>query len=127
MKKMIGTLLAVLMLSSTVIAAEVDLQSMSTEDLISLRLSIVEELMARGEMKSAKVPAGKYTIGTDIPAGSYSISTDQIMVTVMVNGYDQMYVVTPDDGVGKITLNDGNSFECSSTIVMTTYTGISFE
>ena len=127
MKKVIAVFLSILLLSQIAYASDIDLKNISTEDLIKLKTSIMEELMDRGEQKSAQVPAGEYTIGTDIPAGSYSLSTDQIVVTVTVNGYEQMFVITPDDSVGKITLNDGDIFTNSSTIVMEKYSGITFE
>ena len=127
MKKFLGFLFAVLLLLPIFASAEVDVKSLSTEELLALRVSIVDELMARGEMKSANVPAGEYVVGEDIPAGSYSITTDQLLVTIVVGDYDGMYVVSPDSPVGKLTLKAGDKIQITGKIVLTKYAGLSFE
>ena len=127
MKKFLGFFLAVLLLLPVFASAEVDVKALSTEELLALRLSIVDELMARGEMKSANVPAGEYVVGEDIPAGSYSITTDQLLVTIVVGDYDGMYVVSPDSPVGKLTLKAGDKIQITGKIVLTKYAGLSFE
>ena len=127
MKKFLGFLFAVLLLLPIFASAEVDVKSLSTEELLALRVSIVDELMARGEMKSANVPAGEYVVGDDIPAGSYSITTDQLLVTIVVGDYDGMYVVSPDSPVGKLTLKAGDKIQITGKIVLTKYAGLSFE
>ncbi len=113
MKKHIITLVAVLavVVMAVAYADGFDFSSMSNDDIIALRLAAFQELMDRGAVKSANVPAGTYTVGTDIPAGDYSISTTQMLVTIVVNEYDQMYVVTPENGVGKITISACTSGE----------------
>lgn len=126
MKKFLGFLLAVLLLP-VFASAEVDVKALSTEELLALRVSIVDELMARGEMKSANVPAGEYVVGEDIPAGSYSITTDQLLVTIVIGDYDGMYVVSPDSPVGKLTLKAGDKIQITGKIVLTKYAGLSFE
>ena len=125
MKKILTVILLVV-LTCSVAYAEMNLSSMTTEELIALQTSITKELMDRGAMKSASIPAGEYVIGKDIPAGDYSISTTQVLVTVIYGDFN-MYVVTPDDGVGKVSLKDGDSFQCSSTITLTKYAGLTFE
>lgn len=127
MKKFLGFLFAVLLLLPIFASAEVDVKSLSTEELLALRVSIVDELMARGEMKSANVPAGEYVVGDDIPAGSYSITTDQLLVTIVIGDYDGMYVVSPDSPVGKLTLKAGDKIQITGKIVLTKYAGLSFE
>ena len=127
MKKFLGFLFAVLLLLPIFASAEVDVKSLSTEELLALRVSIVDELMARGEMKSANVPAGEYVVGDDIPAGSYSITTDQLLVTIVIGDYDGMYVVSPDSPVGKLTLKAGDKIQITGKIVLTKYAGFSFE
>ena len=127
MKKFLGFLFAVLLLLPIFASAEVDVKSLSTEELLALRVSIVDELMARGEMKSANVPAGEYVVGDDIPAGSYSITTDQLLVTIVIGDYDGMYVVSPDSPVGKLTLKAGDKIQIKVKIVLTKYAGLSFE
>ncbi len=127
MKKFLGFLFVVLLLLPIFASAEVDVKSLSTEELLALRVSIVDELMARGEMKSANVPAGEYVVGDDIPAGSYSITTDQLLVTIVIGDYDGMYVVSPDSPVGKLTLKVGDKIQITGKIVLTKYSGLSFE
>ena len=127
MKKFLGFFLAVLLLLPVFASAEVDVKALSTEELLALRVSIVDELMARGEMKSANVPAGEYVVDEDIPAGSYSITTDQLLVTIVVGDYDGMYVVSPDSPVGKLTLKAGDKIQITGKIVLTKYAGLSFE
>ena len=127
MKKFLGLLLTIFLLVPVFANAEVDVKGLSTEELLALRVSIADELMARGEMKSANVPAGEYVIGEDIPAGSYSITTDQIIVTIVIGDYDGMYVVSPDSPVGKLTLKDGDKFKTTANIVLTKFAGLSFE
>lgn len=127
MKKFLGFFLAVLLLLPVFASAEVDVKSLSTEELLALRVSIVDELMARGEMKSAKVPAGEYIVGEDIPAGSYSITTDQILVTIVIGDYDGMYVVSPDSPVGKLTLKAGDKIQFTGGVMLTKFAGLSFE
>ena len=127
MKKILCSLLVILLLVPVFASAEVDVKMLSTEELIALRVSIVDELMARGEMKSANVPAGEYIVGEDIPAGSYSITTNQILVTIVIGDYDGMYVVSPDSPVGKITLKAGDKIQFTGGVVLTKYAGLSFE
>ena len=125
MKKSLSVFL-VLMVISSIAYAEISLYSMSIDDLIALNTQIVQELLDRGAMKSATVPAGEYTIGKDIPAGEYSISTDQLLVSIIYGDYN-LYMATPENGIGKVILKDGEKFQCSSTIVLTKYAGLSFE
>lgn len=127
MKKLLSLLLTILLLVPVFASAEVDVKALSTEELLALRVSIIDELMARGEMKSAKVPAGEYIVGEDIPAGSYSITTDQILVTIVIGDYDGMYVVSPDSPVGKLTLKAGDKIQFTGGVMLTKFAGLSFE
>lgn len=127
MKKVIA-IVALLVLVCSVAYAEIgNLKDMTTDELIALRTSIEQELIERGETKVLKVPAGTYIVGEDIPAGKYSISTKQIMATVLVNEYQEMFMVTPDEEVGKVTLKDGDKIQCSTTIFLTKYSGLKFD
>lgn len=63
-----------LMLLCSVALAEVDLESMSFDELIDLREQITIEITSRPEWKEVNVPAGIYEIGVDIPAGHWTIS-----------------------------------------------------
>ena len=125
MKKFLSILIVLLMICA-VAFAEINLSSLSVDELIKLKTSIEKELIDRGAVKSANVPAGEYIIGTDIPAGSYSITTKQIMATIVFGDFN-MYIATPDSPVGKVTLKDGQTFECSAAITLTKYAGLSFD
>ena len=125
MKKSI-TVAIILLLVCGIAYAEIGLSSMSNDELIALKTQIVQELIDRGAMKSANVPAGEYIIGKDIPAGEYSISTSQVMATIIFGDYN-MYVVSPKNDIGRVVLKEGDSFQCTASIVLTKYTGISFD
>ena len=127
MKRFLCFLLVVSLFLPGIAMADVDVKSLPTEELISLKLAIVQELMDRGEMKSATVPAGEYIVGEDIPAGSYSISTEQVLVTIVINDYDGLYMISPDTGVGKITLKEGDKIQFTSTVILSKFAGLSFE
>ena len=127
MKRFFCSILAILLMVPFFAGAEIDVKSLSTEEMLALRVSIVEELMSRGEMKSAKVPAGEYIVGEDIPVGSYSITTDQILVTVVIGDYDDMYVISSDSPIGKLTLKAGDKIQFTGNVVMTKFAGLSFE
>ena len=129
MKKVLVLMLAVMLaLPCMSMAADpIDLSGYSVDELIELKTAVVGELMERKEIKSAKIPTGDYIVGEDFPAGVYSVTTDRALVTITINDYAQMYVVTPDTPVGKMTLDDGDRFKCTSAITLTVYSGISFE
>ena len=127
MRRIICMLLAVFLFLPAISCAEIDIKSLSTDELLELKASILQELMDRGEIKSATVPAGKYVVGEDIPEGKYSMSTDQLLVTVVINEYDDMYVISPDNGIGKLTLKAGDTLQVTSTVILTKYTGLTFD
>ena len=75
MKKLVGVVITVVLLlaiSGTCMAEEIDLQSMTLDDLVTLRNQITSEIMSRmGEEEPFY--SGKYTAGVDIKEGSYTI------------------------------------------------------
>lgn len=123
----IGILIAMMMVS--VAFADVDLSSMTTEELVELKAQVVGELMQRGEIKAAKVPAGEYTVGVDVPAGSYTITTSASLIMVTVdNGLGAIHTLSSGEEIGKLVLTDGQTLEIvGGTAVFTMYSGISFE
>lgn len=132
MKKMLAVCLVLALVVPVALAESVDLSSMSVDELIALKASIVGELMSRGEIKEAKVPSGSYIIGEDIPAGSYTITTDSIFAFININDsngkYINMMTFSADDPIGKINLLDGQQIELTGgTCVFSVYSGISFE
>ena len=129
MKKYFSFLFAVFVFIVPVYAvAELDLSGMSFDDLVELRNEILTEIMSRSDFKSVTVPAGNYIVGEDIPAGHYSleISDGGYMAIVTVNTYT-IHSISDGNGVGKITLKDGDSISIqASSIVMSTYTVLGF-
>lgn len=125
MKKILSLVLILMLAFPMLVLAEIDLASLSSDELIELQTQIQGELMNRGDIKSANIPAGEYTIGVDIPAGVYSVTSPSYGM-IVVNDFDLSYFVTIEDPVGKLELNDGDAFSVGGPIVLTTYTGISF-
>lgn len=129
MKKKLAIVLAGMMLSAGVAMADVDLKSMSFDELVDLQSQILEEVVSRKEFKCVSVPAGEYTVGSDIPAGDYTItnSVKSAMVTLYVNGFESAYHLTSTDPVvGKLTLKDGDIVSTSGTLDFSTYKGLGF-
>ncbi len=116
-----------LSLTVSALAFTFDFSPYSDEDLIELETALQKEKLERGLAKSANVPSGKYTIGKDIPAGAYSIEmgNGQIMGMITVNdGRSDIYTLTSDNpSIGKITLEEGDSFETYTAIILTVYSG----
>lgn len=73
MKKFFAMLLACLLIASCACADEIDLSSLSFDELRELQTEISKELIKRPEWKEVNVPAGFYKIGEDIPAGDWCI------------------------------------------------------
>ena len=78
-KSILGITLGMCLLVATpVMASDIDLASMSTEDLVALKDSINEEIANRGGDNI--IGEGTYTVGTDIKAGNFKVTP--------VKGYD---------------------------------------
>lgn len=78
MKKLIALILVGCMaFSISVLAADLDLSSMSTDELIALRKQITEEINARTMDESGRINTGTYIVGTDIRAGLWDVSDPQ--------------------------------------------------
>lgn len=75
MKKLISAILLIIIVSIVpVYASDIDLASMETADLISLRESIEQELGARNESENiASIGGGVFIAGEDIKSGNYMI------------------------------------------------------
>ena len=110
MKRLVCVLL-ILCLLPVIVFAEVDLSSMSFDELKSLQQKINEEIHSRPEWKSVEVPSGYYTVGKDIPSGDYSISGDGCYIGVYRN--DRLYlnqgISCEDDFINRIDLIDGDT------------------
>lgn len=68
-----------------------DMKSFSDEEILAFSEAVNNEIVSRGIMKCASVPAGKYIAGRDLPAGSY-------MFTCMAVGEDWGNVTVYSEG-----------------------------
>ena len=72
MKKTITMILVLLLISVPVFAESFDFSSMTTDELIALKDSVLAELKARfGQTDYTNVIEGSYLVGEDIDAGVY--------------------------------------------------------
>lgn len=75
MKKLLSLLtVLILVFTLSAAAADLDLASMSREELLALEQQIIKELTSRDDYKEVIVPVGVYKVGEDIPAGKWTIS-----------------------------------------------------
>ena len=108
-----------------------DLSTLSTDELLSIRDSINAELSKRNfKEKSVIVPKGIYTVGTDIPAGAYTLTSKENLVTMAI--YDQndnlIFSSAFDEGeiLGKVELKHGCIVKFTGMFVFETYKGLGF-
>ena len=89
MKKIFAVLFCVVLLT-TVAFAEVDLDSMSAEELAELYSAIGSKLWGEkiASEDGAKLIYGKYVVGVDIPEGTYVIATKDDVSSE----YDRTYI-----------------------------------
>ena len=74
MKKFLVVLLAVMFLCSSAFAQEIDLDSLSNDELYSLLKTLQTKLFSEKLISGALVPLGNYAVGSEIPAGGYLVS-----------------------------------------------------
>lgn len=125
MKKLIIAVLIAVMIP-VIALADVDLASMSFEELVKLREQIIAEIINRPEWKETEIDAGTYRIGKDIPSGVYTVIPKNTYV--MLNVYDGSKFVNGygvyGEEIGRLPLYDGYRLEIDATIILTPYTGI---
>lgn len=81
MKRILAFIL-VMLVAALPACAEIDLSSMSFDDLLALQEKVVKEITSRAEWKEVAVPPGIYEVGVDIPVGKWTItSTDTVSLT----------------------------------------------
>ena len=111
MKKIFAILFCVVLLT-TMAFAEVDLESMSAEELAKLYSAIGSKLWGEkiASEDGAKLIYGKYVVGIDIPEGNYVIATKDDVS----NEYDRTYITVyenDDEKAKRISLDSiGNGF-----------------
>ena len=72
MKKVLALILILLLIYVPVFAEALDFSTMTTDELIALKNSILEEIDARvGQTDHAHIVEGTYLVGADIDAGTY--------------------------------------------------------
>ena len=74
MKRFFALLFVLILVVSCAVADDIDLSSLSFDELRQLQTDISKELIKRPEWKSVPVPPGIYQIGVDIPAGEWSLT-----------------------------------------------------
>lgn len=80
MRKFLAILIVGLMCAIPAMAENVDISSMSLEELFQLKTSIQEEITARIGKNPMNIASGKYIVGTDIKAGYYILVVDSVAV-----------------------------------------------
>lgn len=81
MKKVLALVLALTLFTvplCTAAATGTDLSGMTNEELTALKEQLDAEMMNRGMVKTAEIPAGDYIIGIDIPQGNYVLTNEKI-------------------------------------------------
>lgn len=73
MKKVLALVIVIVALFTSSAFTEIDLSSMTFEELVKLQNEINAALWASDEWQSVKVPAGVYKIGLEIPAGKWVV------------------------------------------------------
>lgn len=139
MKKLITTLLLLILLLNTcsAFAVDIDLSKYSDDELKEIFALLNEEMLTRKIVKSAKLPVGRYTVGVDIPSGKFVIEmADKSKHSgPIINIYadDTLskqsfheWLEGPEDTM-IIELKSGNVLETDETIIISTFVGITFE
>lgn len=131
MKRFLIVLVALSLFVTCAFAESIDLESMTTDDLVALRDAINAELAKRNfAEKEVTVPAGTYIIGEDIPAGNYTFYCADDLVQVEITGSKGVYVghvLMKDEVVGKQPLEAGWTIKISyGSLIFTPYAGLGF-
>lgn len=78
MKKFLVLMALVLMVAMPALAESVDLDSMTTDELLALRNQINDVLKERIASNASEIYSGVYTVGVDIKPGIYIIQIDEL-------------------------------------------------
>lgn len=112
-----------------------DLSQYTDEEILALYNLVSQEIVSRRIDKSAKIPGGSFIVGSDIPAGKYTVerigsSWTGPTLKVYANASKNLELIDEylSDGESYILdLEDGNLFETSSDVLLTVFTGITFQ
>ena len=124
MKKLIVLILvASLSLISSIAIADVDVSTLSYDELLVLQKKLTTEIMSRPEWKEVVVPAGIWTIGEDIPAGTYSLTcADEYGASFKaypdstMSDYD-FVAISGNSPLGKYTFTEGMVIDLNRAVI----------
>lgn len=116
--KRIACVIICLMIPVCVFAENIDLSSLSFDELNALQQQISKEIVLRPEWKETIVPSGIWVVGQDIPAGVYCVSmADDVGAYIQVDdpskgsSYSSIVyhegITQPELKMGRLTLIDG--------------------
>lgn len=131
MKRFLVFLVALSLFVTCAFAEGIDLEGMTTDDLVALQAAVNAELAKRNfAEKEVIVPAGTYIIGEDIPAGCYTLCSTDDLVRIDITGGKGVYaghVLTKGELVGKQPLEEGWTITIAyGAVVFKPYAGIGF-
>lgn len=115
MKRFLFLLVALSLFVTCAFAESVDLESMTTDEIVDLQSDIIKELTARNfPTKRFTVPMGEYIVGVDIPAGNFRViywgKSISCVSVVDANGdYVCMHTLENSAVIGKLPLVEGQT------------------
>lgn len=143
MKKWIAALfvLVIIACSSITMAEEIDISTLSDDEIVALMAQVQEEMVARRIAGTANLTSGTYIGGKDIPAGSYiytcqASGDDWGNVTIYADkgeGNQLLWEVVgaPEDGEEPesffITLSPDDQLKSGVPFSLTIFTGATFK
>ena len=130
MKKLVTLCLSLLLLMPVCASAsDVDLASMSFDELVALKEGILEEIVSRPEFKEVTVPTGVYIVGEDIPVGAYTVTlkSNGFGEVEINDSYKSSYMLTSSSSqIGKLDLKKDDVVKITGTIISQKYAGLDF-
>lgn len=111
MRKILTIVLALAISLSVVgvsFGAEIDLKSMSLDELASLKESVIEEIETRLNLVSDTIATGVYRVGKDIKAGTFLI-TQEYEDKAVIYIYESEEAKSSHNSFGSFSLKTGES------------------
>ena len=138
---LVSLVLVFMLLVPAAIADNVDLSSMTDDEITELLTRVNAEVVNRGISKTAKLPQGSYIGGKELPAGKYiftclATGNDWGNVTVHTDGgkgdlVTWEVVTAPQNGEEPdtifITLNEGDELKSGVPFSLTIMSGVLFQ
>ena len=131
MKKIITIVLVICIFLSCASAETVDLSAMSYDQLLALRSQINTEIISRPEWREVTVPAGTWTVGTDIPSGFYCVKSTgpslNLVELVNASGDNELYKAFHEgEIIGKAEFKEGAIFSCYYSVILSPAVSLGF-